>query len=63
MTYDISEYNEKKCPDIKTCETCKCLTCESGNMFNKTPCKNGKNCGSCDKKTPVENCQYFKCGF
>ena len=32
MTEDIQKLD--KVSDIKTCEVCKCLTCQSGKMFN-----------------------------
>lgn len=63
VTVDINEFNQKKSPDIKTCETCKCLTCQSGKMFNKTPCIKGKNCSMCNGKSPVNDCASYKSGF
>ena len=63
MTVDINEYAQKKSPDIKTCEACKCLTCESGKMFNTKSCPKAKNCDVCSAKDPVTDCQQYKSGF
>lgn len=61
MTTDISELN--KVNQIKSCETCKCLTCQSGKMFNSASCPKGNNCNVCNGKNPNEVCDKFKSGF
>jgi hypothetical protein len=63
MTVDINEYEQKKSSDIKPCETCKCLTCKSGKMFNGTNCDKGKNCSVCNGEAPVTECDKFVSGF
>lgn len=61
MTKDLEDLN--KISQIKKCETCMCLTCQSGKMFNKAPCPKGKNCSICKEKDPVNTCEHYKSGF
>ena len=63
MTVDINEFNEKKTSDVKVCETCKCLTCRNGKMFNDGRCPKGVNCTMCNGKEPRQECEDFKSGF
>lgn len=61
MTEDIQKLDNMT--QIKPCETCKCLTCKSGKMFNGTGCPKGKNCQVCNGKDPVGDCQNYVSGF
>ena len=61
MTEDIQKLD--KVTDIKPCETCKCLTCKSGKMFNGTGCPKGNNCTVCNGSNPKTNCDKFESGF
>ena len=61
MTKDIKELD--KINPIKSCETCKCLTCASGKMFNGAGCPVGKNCDICKGNDPKVTCDKFKSGF
>lgn len=63
MTVDISELNKLDDHAVKSCETCKCLTCDAGKMFNARPCPKGKNCSNCNGKEPATECNSFKTGF
>lgn len=64
MTVDINDYETKKASDIKTCETCKCLTCQSGKLcISNVSCPYGVNCSMCNGKKPLSECTYYKSSF
>ena len=62
MTYDISNLDPTKSAmesSSSSCETCKCLTCESGYGSSK-PCPKGNNCSICIGKNPRDTCDSYK---